>query len=255
MQTLAAPASYTIRDHDTVVGEAADGYVLRVRDLPQQAKPREKLLAYGPADLTMAELVAVLLGVGTRREEVLTMAHRILKEYGERTIVHQRDPQQLADALQIPLNKACQIVACLELGRRFFDTRWGQPVYVRTAEQAYDYIRDMATLGKEQLRGLYVNSRFQVIHEEIISVGSLTANIVHPREVFRPAIEHGAVAIIVAHNHPSGDDTPTSADIEVTTQLKATGSILGIELLDHLVVGSNSYRSIINGPDGQRREV
>lgn len=227
-----------------VVGERPQHYVVRVRDMEYREKPREKMLAYGPSDLSDAELVAVLLGVGTRKEEVMTMARRVLKEYGERSIINETNPQRLSEALQIPVTKACQVVACFELGRRFFDTRAGQPVYVRTAEQAFEHLRSMSTLQKEQLRGLYLNSRYQVIHEEIISMGSLTANIVHPREVFRPAIEHGAVAIIVAHNHPSGSLEPTLADHNVTSQLTATGKILGIDMLDHLIIGHDTYMSI-----------
>ena len=103
----------------------------------------------------------------------------------------------------------------------------------------------MDTLHKEQLRGLYFNSRYQLIHEETISVGSLTANIVHPREVFQPALERGAVAVIVAHNHPSGDTQPTIADREVTHQLQAAGAILGIELLDHLIITRDTYKSLL----------
>lgn len=247
MNTNTALAPYVLRDHDVLMGELdqlADQYVLRVRDMSVPDKPREKLMAYGPSDLQVSELVAILLGVGTRREEVMTMARRILKEYGERAIVNETNPQHMSEALQIPLTKACQIVACFELGRRFFDQRAGQPVFVRTAQQAFGHLQGMGTLQKEQLRGLYLNSRYQVIHEEVISVGSLTANIVHPREVFRPAIEHAAVAVVVAHNHPSGVITATEADIEVTRQLIETGRIIGIELLDHLIIAGNEYISI-----------
>src|SRR6185437_16052994 len=112
--------------------------------------------------------------------------------------------------------KACQLVAAFELRRRFFASQAGRAVYVRNAEQAFEYLRSIGYSPKEQLRGLYLNSRYEVIHDEIISVGSLTANIVHPREVFRPALEHGAVAIIIAHNHPSGSLEPTREDIAVT---------------------------------------
>lgn len=241
--TLHSP-QYVLQDHDVIVGEGNNEYVLRVRDLPLPEKPREKLLAAGPDDLSAAELVAILLGVGTRKEEVMAMAKRILQEYGERTIVNETSPQHLSETLQIPITKACQIVACFELGRRYFGSRAGHPVFVRTADAAFEHLRSMGSLQKEQLRGLYLNSRYQVIHEEVISVGSLTANIVHPREVFRPAIESGAVAVIVAHNHPSGSLEPTHADAEVTQQLLATGKIIGIDLLDHLIIANDSYISI-----------
>jgi DNA repair protein RadC len=103
----------------------------------------------------------------------------------------------------------------------------------------------MGTSRKEQLRGLYLNSRYQLIHDEVISIGSLTSNIVHPREVFQPAIERGAVALIIAHNHPSGVLEPTTADINVTEQLISAGKVLGIELLDHLIIAKSKYISIM----------
>jgi DNA repair protein RadC len=107
----------------------------------------------------------------------------------------------------------------------------------------------MGSNKKEQLRGLYLNSQYQVIHDEVISVGSLTANIVHPREVFQPAVEHGAIAIILAHNHPSGRLEPTTADIEITEQLISAGQVLGIDLLDHLVITTKRYVSIMEMVD------
>lgn len=237
------PTQYKMVDHDRIVDDVR--YVLRVRDMPIEEKPREKLLKYGPSTLSMAELVAVLWSVGTRKEDVLEMSHRVLKEYGERAILHETDPVKLADALMIPKNKAYQLVAGLELGRRYFDKRGERPVYVRTSRQAWQYLSDMGVLNKEQLRGLYLNSRYQLVHEETISVGSLTSNIVHPREVFQPALERGAVAVIIAHNHPSGDVEPTQADLEVTSQLRAGGAILGIELLDHLIVTRDTYKSLL----------
>lgn len=243
-QTISTPSEYRLVDHSKIMSDGRR-YVLRVRDMASGEKPREKLAAHGPSVLSMAELVAVLWGVGTRKEDVLEMSRRVLKEYGERAILHETNPMRLAETLMIPQNKAYQLVAGLELGRRYFDKRGERPVYVRTSRQAYDYLHDMGTLAKEQLRGLYLNSRYQLVHEETISVGSLTANIVHPREVFQPAIERGAVAVIVAHNHPSGGTEPTVADLEVTRQLCAGGTILGIELLDHLIVTKDTYKSLL----------
>lgn len=242
-----APTAYTLHDRDILLTAPEFPYVLRVRDLDDEQKPREKLMRHGPGELSLGELVAVLLGVGTRREDVLTMAHRILKEYGERTLLTETKPERLAEVLQIPLAKACQLVASFEIGRRFYESRAGKPVVIRTAWQAYQHLRAMGDLQKEQMRALYLNSRYQLIHEEVVSVGSLTANIVHPREVFQPAIEHGAVAIIVAHNHPSGSLEPTEADADVTTQLIHGGLLLGIDLLDHLILTSDTYVSIIGG--------
>ncbi len=245
MHTLSLPMPYVLSDRDPIVGEGETRYILRVRDMPREDKPREKLLALGPSHLSQAELMAVLLGVGTKKEEVLAMSHRILREYGERSVSSEKNPTALAESLDIPLAKACQIVASFELGRRFYEDKAGKPVFIRTAKQAFEHLKSIGHMQKEQLRGIYLNSRYQVIREEVISIGSLTANIVHPREVFQPAVEHGAVAVIVAHNHPSGNPHPTEDDLLVTRQLQEAGNILGIDLLDHLVIAGNDFISMM----------
>ena len=244
IDTISRP--YSLSDTDLLFREAPSQYVLRVRDLPDDERPRERMLELGPGNLSVAELVSILWGVGSRKEDVLAMARRTLKEYGEKAISNELSPQRLAESADIPLNKACQIIAGFELGRRFYATQAGRPVQVRNAKQAYQYLKDIGNGQKEQLRGLYLNSRYQVIYDEIISVGTLTSNIVHPREVFRPALERGAVAVIIAHNHPSGRTEPTLADINITEQLLAAGDVLGIELLDHLVITSAKYTSVLD---------
>lgn len=237
---------YILGDRDILLQEVSDTYVLRFRDLSPEQKPREKLLLEGPKSLDVAELMAVVLGVGTQKEDVLAMAQRVIKEYGNKAIIHETNPQKLVEALDIPLVKACQIIASFELGRRYFSKQNGRPVYIRQSKQAYEYLRDMGLLQKEQLRGLYLNSRYQIIHDEVISIGSLTANIVHPREVFRPALEYGAVAVIIAHNHPSGHLEPSVADTQLTDQLVDAGKILGIDLIDHLIITSRQYVSLLH---------
>lgn len=246
MLTATQPA-YTLEDRDLILDEPSDTqYILRVKDLPSAEKPREKLLAFGPEHLSVAELVAILWGVGTKKEELLAMAQRTVHEYGEKALINESNPERLAEAADIPLTKACQIVAGFELGRRFHANHAGRPVFVRTAKQAQQYLKDMGHSHKEQLRGLYLNSRYQVVYDEVISVGSLTSNIVHPREVFKPAIAHSAVAVIIAHNHPSGSLEPTAADIQVTKQLVKAGQALGIDLLDHLILAGSRSVSIID---------
>jgi DNA repair protein RadC len=235
---------YFTNDTIPVVCESEQTYVLKIRDLPQEEKPREKLAHYGPEYLSVKELLAVVLTVGTKKEEVLSMSGRVLKEYGEKAIVRETDPKKLSEDLDIPFTKACQIVASFELGRRFFDTKKGEFRVVRTPQQVYEHVRDMHDLPKEQLRGLYLDAHYRVIHDEIISIGSVDANIVHPREVFKPALERSASAVILVHNHPSGLAVPSEADIVVTKQLVEAGRALGVTLLDHIVVSSNGYHSI-----------
>lgn len=236
--------TYQLLDNDLIMqGGQIKQYVGRIKDLPADKKPREKLAEHGPTVLTTQELLAIVLGVGTKKEEVMAMTSRIFKEYGDQNIVHQTNPKQLATDLDIPFTKACQIVACFALGKRFFKKVRGR-TFIRTAEDAYNHLRDMHTLPKEHLRGLYLNSRYQLIHDEVISIGTLTSNIVHPREVFQPALQYSAAAIIIAHNHPSGETTPTEADIEITQQLIEAGKILGIDVLDHVIIAENSFTSI-----------
>jgi len=237
---------YDLLDNDVLLDTKPTQYVLRVKDLPDRERPREKLLSSGPEGLTQAELVAVLWGVGVRGEDVLAMAKRTLQEYGEKAMVRETRPDHLAQVLDIPLTKACQLVAALELGRRAYATnRSGEPTQVRTSEQAYHYFKTMGSSNKEQLCGLYLGSQYQVVHDEVISVGSLTSNVVHPREVFQPAIARGAVAVIIAHNHPSGSLEPSGADVDVTRQLIGAGKILGIDLLDHLIITTEGHRSVL----------
>lgn len=238
---------YLQHDGDLVLdgGGKEKEYVLKIRDMEPEDKPREKLVKYGPAHLSVAELFAILLNVGTKKEEVLAMSHRLIKEYGDTGIVNQKDPKKIESMLGIPLAKACQIVACFELGRRFFkNPDIGKPAVLRTASQVYEYLKDMRDLPKEHLRGLYLDSHYQVIHNKLISVGSLTSNIIHPREVFRPALEYSASAVILAHNHPSGVPKASEADIAITRQIIEAGKILGISVLDHVIIAKEKFESV-----------
>ncbi len=240
-------APYVLTNHDLLLDEATPAgktYVLKIRDLAIEDKPREKLTASGPAALSVAELVAVVLGTGTKKEDVMSMSARIVKEYGERTLASQTNAGTLARDLDIPLAKALQIVACAELGRRFFDRREYGPVLIRTAKDVFDYLVDLRTMPKEHLRGLYLNTHHRLIHDEVISIGTVNSNVLHPREVFKPAVEYGAAAVILAHNHPSGIVTPSTADIEITKHVAAAGKIIGIPLLDHVIVGKDSFASV-----------
>lgn len=243
--------SYTLTNQDLILDEKTatsfKEYILRIQDMPSEDRPREKLLQYGPSALTVAELVAVVLATGTKKEDVMSMASRMIRDYGEKTLSSQTDAKTLSDELQIPEIKALQIIACAELGRRFFDRREHGRVVIRTAKDAYEYLKDLRTLSKEHLRGLYVNTHHRLIHDEVISIGTINSNLIHPREVFKPAIEYGAAAVILAHNHPSGVVTASAADIEITKRIIEAGKIIGIPLVDHIIIGKNKFASIDAG--------
>lgn len=219
-------------------------YSFTIKDMPAEDKPREKLINYGPEALSVHELMAVLLNIGTKKEDVLTMSARIIKDYGPKALATQTNAQKLAADLDIPLTKATQIIACAELGRRFFQKNGDGPQTIRTAKDVYEYLYDMRTLPKEHLRGIYLNTHHRIIHDEVISIGTINGNLIHPREVFKPAIEHGAAAVILAHNHPSGVVTPSQADIDITNHIISVGKIIGIPLVDHVVIGRDSFISI-----------
>ncbi len=227
-----------------LISEEHSGYHLRFRELPDEFKPREKLVLHGPAVLKNHELLAVLLVSGTTKENVLELSHRLIQEYGSRAIAQERSVRRLQETLNIGLNKACQIVAAFELGRRFFEEPMRKAPTILTADDAYEYVRDMAKFTKEHFRGLYLNTRNRVIRDEIISIGTLNMSVVHPREVFLPAVEFTAAAIILAHNHPSGDPTPSEEDLAITHQMVEAGRVMGIEVFDHLIIGDNSYISL-----------
>lgn len=237
--------AYKINDNNLIINRNKKYNILAVRDREEDDKPREKMLKSGVEALSSAELLAIILSTGTKKEEVLNMAHRILKEYGKNSIINEKNPSNLEKEFGLPLVKSCQIVACFELGRRFFKEEKTGTITLRNAKQAFEHLKDMAKLNKENFRGLYLNSHYKLIHSETISVGTLDASIVHPREVFRPAIEHGASAIIVAHNHPSGTLKATAEDIEVTRKLQEAGELLGIEILDHLIISKNKFISLV----------
>jgi DNA repair protein RadC len=202
--------TYTLTNHDLLLDEqvinSIKPYVLKIKDMPSEDKPREKLSKYGPSALSVAELVAVVLATGTKKEDVMSMASRIIRDYGERTLSSQSDAALLARELNVPLVKALQIVACAELGRRFYDRREHGLEIIRTAKDVFNYLKDLRSLPKEHLRGLYVNTHHRLIHDEVISIGTINSNLIHPREVFKPAIEYGAAAVILAHAHPFGVD-------------------------------------------------
>ncbi len=236
---------YKLKDNDFILTDGGERkYVLKIRDLPNDDKPREKLQKTEPSNLSINELLAIILNTGTKKEGVLEMVNRINREYGEKSLSNQTNPAKLAEDLNIPIGKASQIVAVFELGRRFYDRKENGLAVLRSAKEVYEYLSDMRNLPKEHLRGIYLNSHHKVIHDEVISIGTINSNLIHPREVFRPAIEHSAVAIILAHNHPSGIVQPSKEDIEITEKIIATGKVIGIDLIDHVIVGKDKFESI-----------
>lgn len=231
-------------DTDLFLDASNREYILKIHDLPLENQPREKMIRQGPEMLSLQELLAVVLNTGTKTEGILEMSSRIIREYGEKSIMAEKNAMKLAEGLNIPLGKACQIIACGEIGRRFYEKNDSGFIVIRTAKDVYEYLQDMRNLPKEHLRGLYLNSHNRIIHDEVISIGTINTSVIHPREVFRPAVEYNAVALVLAHNHPSNVATPSAQDVEITQQLVQAGKVLGISILDHVIITQDTYVSI-----------
>lgn len=218
---------------------------LTLRDVPKEERPRERMLQYGAKALSNAELLAILLRTGTVSETAVSLAQRLLRECGSLRQLAELSLDQFLRIKGIGTTKALQVMAGIELGRRISRSAAGERAQIRSPRDAAAYLmEDLRYLKKEHFVCLFLNTKNQVIGEETLSIGSLNASIVHPREVFLAAIRRSSAAIICAHNHPSGDPTPSADDIEITRRLKEAGQIIGIEVLDHLIIGDGNFVSL-----------
>jgi DNA repair protein RadC len=215
--------------------------VVSMQNRDQSERPREHMLEWGAAALSDVDLLAALLGTGTRGADVLEMAGRVARAVNLRRL-HLVPVEDLQAIRGLGPARTAQLLAAAELGRRLWPDGDAAPL-VRGPEQIYDLTRDIRSANREHFVGFYLNSRHQVLRRDIISIGSLNASIVHPREVFLPAIAHSAASLVLAHNHPSGDPTPSEEDLAITRRLSEAGRLLGIELVDHVVVARDAYAS------------
>ena len=216
---------------------------LTIRDMPRVKKPRERLIEKGPEALRNPELLAVLLGSGYKGKNVLEVARRILADY---------PPEKLKD---IPFShlrkmkgigpaKACLLKASFELSKRAFGVEKDTFPIIKSPKDVANIVMHIRKNRKENFVVLCLNARNQLIHKETIAIGTLNASIVHPREIFQPAISSSAASIILTHNHPSGDTTPSDEDIKLTKRMIKAGEIMGIEVLDHVIVSEKSCLSM-----------
>ncbi|WP_405116355.1 DNA repair protein RadC [Paenibacillus sp. FSL K6-1217] len=216
-----------------------------LRDLPHEERPRERMMHYGAESLSQAELLAILLRTGAHRESAILIAQRLLSHAGGLRGLADLSIEELTTINGIGPAKAVQLKAGIELGRRMANSRLTEPVTIRSPQDAAEILTEqLRYLQKEHFICLFLNTKNHVIAQETLSMGSLNASIVHPREVFRAAMKCSSAAIICAHNHPSGDPTPSPEDISLTSRLMQAGEIVGIDVLDHLVIGDSSYVSL-----------
>lgn len=216
---------------------------LMMKELPATERPREKMLGKGASTLSNAELLAILLRTGTKNLPVHRLAEQLLVKY-DLTGLGSISPQELSKTAGIGLVKAVTVVAGIELGRRLsFKEPGERPVIKSPKDAACLMMGELRYQTKEHFMALLLSTKNHVIARAIISVGSLNASIVHPRELFREAIINSAAAIILIHNHPSGDPAPSQEDIALTKQLVEAGNLLNITVLDHVIIGDGKYVS------------
>ena len=216
---------------------------MKITDLPKHERPREKLIERGPTGLTNKELMAILLRTGGNGKNAIELSEYILKKYPMRQLLS-FTVKDFMEVKGIDAGKACTILAAFELTKRAMDVEDNNLPTINSAKDAVAQLQELRTAKKEHFVVLYLNARNQLIHKETISIGTLNANLVHPREVFKPAIEHLAASIIVAHNHPSGGIEASEADQVLTKRLKEAGNLLGVDVLEHIVLTYNDFIKI-----------
>lgn len=216
-----------------------------IKDLPISERPREKLYSQGVEALSNAELLAIIIRTGSREDTAIDLARRILS-LDNRGIAHLSDVtiEELMEVKGIGDSKACQIIAAIEIGKRLNKRGPQDKVKITSPLVLVDLLMDeMRYLNKEFFKIAILDTKNQVLCIENISIGTLNASIVHPRDVFKISIKRNANSIILIHNHPSGDTTPSTEDINITNRLVDAGNLIGIKVLDHIIIGDNKYLS------------
>lgn len=219
---------------------------LRIMDIPESERPKEKLLTYGADTLNNSELLAIILRTGTRTENVIDLSERLLKEMDGLDGILDASVGDITSIKGIKSGKASQILALAELFKRFKTLRSGKrEIRISSPSDLVDVLEgEMSCLNQEVLKVVLLNTKNCIIGVKDIFKGSLNSSIVHPREIFKAAINKNSASIIICHNHPSGDPAPSKEDINITLRIKECGSIIGIHLLDHIIIGKNKYISL-----------
>lgn len=210
----------------------------KIKEMPKVERPREKLIKKGSSALKKEELLAILLRTGTEGKNALQVAKSIVKNYSEKKLLN-ATYQELKNIHGVGSTKSVHILAALELGKRLYKEKQEKEVYINTPDDVANEVSHIRENKKENFVVLYLDARNKLIYKETVSVGTLNASIVHPREVFEPAISHFAAQIILVHNHPSGSTQPSESDLQITKRLTEAGKIIGIEIADHVIVTKN----------------
>jgi len=214
---------------------------MKIKEIAKEQRPRERLKAGNV--LNDAELLALLLGSGTKGESAIDMGNRLLSENGLDKL-NSLSIQELMKIKGIGLAKASKLIAAFELSKRVSSGKICEKIVKNPSDIASHYIEKLKDLKKEHFIAVFLDSKNKIIKDEIISIGTLNSSLVHPREVFKEAIKCSANSVILVHNHPSGSVEPSDEDYRVNKVLVETGNLVGIKVLDHLIVGEGKWESI-----------
>lgn len=217
-----------------------------IKELPQSERPRERMIKSGADKLSNTELLAIIIGTGTKKESAMNLAGKIISmEDDGLSFLGSALPEDLAMIPGVGVAKSCQIIAAVELGKRLSSKNGKNKIRINSPEDiAVLFMEDMRYLKKESFRILLLNTKKEVMSVEYISTGNINSSIVDPREVFSPAVRKSAGSIVLVHNHPSGNPEPSDADIKVTERLQEAGSLLDINVVDHIIIGDGTYTSL-----------
>ena len=217
---------------------------LKISEIPSCERPREKLLFYGAQFLSNEELLAIILRTGNKDSNVVELSYRIIHSVGGLKGLFKASAKELMEVKGVKEAKATQILAMCELYRRFKASEFTQIKISKPSDIAELVLDELRMLQQEVLMLITLDTKNKVISKKEIFRGGLNSSLVHPREIFKEAVKDSAASIIICHNHPSGDPTPSKDDINITTRLKECGKMMGIELLDHLIIGDNRFISL-----------
>ncbi len=219
---------------------------MMLKELPKEEQPRERLMRYGIKKLTNEELLAILIRSGTKNYSVKDLAMIILKTLNNLTDLNKISIHKLSKIKGIGNVKAMSIIAALELGKRVYLSKETKDIKINNSELVYQTFKNKFKFEtQEKLLAVYLDPKNKVIDYKIIFIGTVNSSTVHPREIFKEALNLSASKIIIIHNHPSGDPSPSIADILFTKQIIKTGEIMAIPLIDHLIIGHNKYSSYL----------
>lgn len=218
-----------------------------IKAWPEADRPREKLVAHGPGALSDAELLAILLRTGDPRSSAVDHGRALIQMFGSLRDLARAGIGDLCAIHGIGPVKAAQIVAAMEIAKRYGEWEFKPGIVFRSSADIYEHFRErLAAAEREYFYAVLLDNKHRKIKDVAVSQGSLTASIVHPRDVFAPVVREAAAAVIFVHNHPSGDPTPSKEDLDITRRLRQVGDLMGVRVLDHVVVGKGRYVSFVD---------